>query len=355
MAGVGILIGTSVQPPDDRERKLLLIAVACAAVLAGLLTMLLMRVAAAMAIAAMTLPATVVVLFLLALPVIGTFGGPENPSPAIAPRAVPDDDAAVLVGAADIASCRSGGDEATAALLDEIDGVVFTAGDNAYDSGTPEEFEECYGPSWGRHVDRTRPTPGGHDYRTPDAAGYFGYFGERAGDPAKGYYAYDLGAWRIYALNAQCDEVGGCEPGSPQEAWLRADLAANPRPCVAAYAYRPRFSSGRLGGSTIVAGLWKALHDAGAELYLSGHDHDYERFAPQDPDGHRDPEGLRQFVVGTGGEEVRTLGKAIANSARRIGETSGVLKLTLHADRYEWEFIPTTPDGARDAGRGDCH
>ena len=366
MAGVGALVGTVLQPPDDRVRLLLLIGVGSAAVLAGLLALQLARGGSANLIAGLTLFAMVIVLVVVALPLVSRSAGNEvaipsaMPTPRVTstPTAVPAIDAepVVLVGAGDIASCDSTGDEATAALLDEIEGTVFTAGDNAFHRGTPAEFAECYDPSWGRHRDRTRPVPGSHDYRTPGAAGYFGYFGERAGDPTKGYYAYDLGAWRIYALNLHCDEVGGCDAGSPQEAWLRADLAANPRLCVAAVGYMPRFSSGLDGGSEIVSGLWEALHDADAEIYVSGNDYNYERFAPQDRDGYPDPQGLRQFVVGTGGESVRPpVGPPLPNSEVRIGDTFGVLKLTLHADRYEWEFIPTTPDGAGDAGSEGCN
>lgn len=151
--------------------------------------------------------------------------------------------AAVLVGAGDIASCASDGDEATANLLDAIGGVVFTLGDHAYRTGTPIEFAACYDPSWGRHKSRTRPAPGNHDYYTAGAFGYFDYFGGAAGDPDKGYYSYNLGAWHIIVLNSNCSKIDGCGPGSPQEQWLRADLAAHPAKCTLAYWHHPRFSS----------------------------------------------------------------------------------------------------------------
>ena len=209
---------------------------------------------------------------------------------------------AVLVGAGDIASCGSSGDEATAALLAGIDGTVFTLGDNVYDSGTAAEFATCYDPSWGRYRARTSPAPGNHDYVTANAAGYFGYFGAAAGDPSTGYYAYDLGGWRVVAINSNCAAVGGCQAGSAQERWLRADLAAHPAACTLAYWHHPRFNSGEHGNSAEMQPIWQALYDAGAEVVLSGHDHHYERFAPQAPDGSSDPQrGIREFVVGTGG------------------------------------------------------
>ncbi|MCH7718695.1 MAG: metallophosphoesterase, partial [Chloroflexi bacterium] len=149
----------------------------------------------------------------------------------------------MLVGAGDIASCASSGDEATADLLDGIAGTVVTFGDNAYQSGTESEFADCYEPTWGRHKARTRPAPGNHDYITPGASGYFEYFGAAAGDPSKGYYSYDLGAWHVIAINSNCSQVGGCDAGSPQEQWLRADLAESPTSCTVAYWHHPRFSS----------------------------------------------------------------------------------------------------------------
>src|SRR5262245_2996558 len=212
------------------------------------------------------------------------------------------DEGMILAAAGDIATCMSDGDEATAQLLDRLDGIVVTLGDHAYEAGTPIEFAACYDPSWGRHKARTRPTPGNHDYLTPGASGYFEYFGAPAGDPRRGYYSYDLGAWRVIALNSNCDEIGGCGAGSPQERWLREELAANPRRCTLAYWHHPRFSSGPHGSDPGYDAFWRALYERGTEIVLVGHDHTYERFAPQRPDGTRDPaRGIRQFVVGTGG------------------------------------------------------
>ena len=262
----------------------------------------------------------------------------------------------VLVGAGDIASCSSDGDEATASLLDTIDGTVFTLGDHAYEAGTPIEFAACYEPSWGRHKSRTRPSPGNHDYLTPSASGYFEYFGPAAGDPDRGYYSYGLGAWHIIVLNSNCSDVGGCGPGSPQERWLRADLAAHPAACTLAYWHHPRFSSGAQGNEADVIAFWQALYEHGAEIVLGGHDHVYERFAPQKPNGEPDPVGgVRQFVVGTGGAtRHRFDGPPAANSESRDDDTFGVLKLTLHPTSYEWRFIPVAGRTFTDSGRGRC-
>ena len=176
----------------------------------------------------------------------------------------------ILAGAGDIASCASTGDEATAELLDAIDGTVFTAGDNVYTSGTSAQFVNCYDPSWGRHRDRTRPVPGNHDYDTAGAAGYKGYFGTLAAPSGTTWYAYDLGAWRIYALDSECALVGGCGSTSPQAAWLSNDLARHPRRCVAAIWHVPVFSSGTHGNNASIAWIWRKLDDAGAEIVDSG-------------------------------------------------------------------------------------
>lgn len=263
----------------------------------------------------------------------------------------------VLVGAGDIASCVSDGDEATASLLDTIGGVVFTLGDNAYKSGTPIEFAACYDPSWGRHKSRTRPAPGNHDYLWPGASGYFDYFGDAAGDPGKGYYSYDLGPWHIIVLNSNCSKISGCGPGSPQERWLRADLAAHPATCTLAYWHHPRFSSGRHGSEAAFEPFWRALYEHHADVVMAGHDHVYERFAPQKPNGEPDPmRGIRQFVVGTGGDRhYKFDGPAIANSEVRNDDTHGVLKLTLYPASYKWQFIPVAGGKFTDAGTGRCH
>jgi hypothetical protein len=266
-------------------------------------------------------------------------------------RAAGDDP--VLLGAGDIASCESQGDEATAELLDDRRGRVITLGDNAYPDGTLQQFDDCYAPSWGRHMDRTRPAVGNHEYETPGAAGYFGYFGARAGNPAKGYYSYDRGSWHVVVLNSNCWEVS-CAAGSAQESWLEADLAANPSSCILAYFHHPRFSSS--GNNRSVTPFWRALYQAGAEVVLSGHTHNYERFAPQRPDGTLAPErGIREFVVGTGGASHQPFGTIKPHSRIRNADTYGVLKLTLHSESYEWKFIPQAGKTFTDSGRKACH
>jgi hypothetical protein len=262
----------------------------------------------------------------------------------------------VLVGAGDIARCSSPGAEATAKLLDGIPGTVFTTGDNAYESGTAAEFANCYEPTWGRHKARTKPSPGNHEYNTAGASGYFGYFGTAAGDPSKGYYAYDLGQWRVYALNSMCEEVGGCGAASPMVTWLENDLAANPADCTLAYFHHPLFSSGEHGNQTKMGPTWDALYAANADVVVNGHDHHYERFAPQRPDGTRDRErGIREFVAGMGGGSHYPLGTVEPNSQARNTDTYGVLKLTLHPTSYDWRFVPEAGKTFADSGTRGCH
>lgn len=201
------------------------------------------------------------------------------------------------------------------------------------------------------------PVPGNHDYHTADAAGYFGYFGSRAGDPSRGYYAYNLGQWRVYALNSNCGEVAGCGLTSPQYLWLIADLAANPRECVVAYWHHPRWSSGAEHGShTFMQPIWQALYDAGVEIVIAGHEHNYERFAPQDGAGKADPaRGVREFVVGTGGRSHYGFGTVLPTSEARNSTTFGVLTLTLSDGGYAWNFVPVEGGSYTDSGSGSCH
>ena len=277
-----------------------------------------------------------------------TLTGPAPPPPPPPPPG----STAVLVGAGDIADCSSGGAEATAALLDGIAGTVFTAGDNAYSSGSTGEFADCYDPTWGRHKARTRPAPGNHDYNSSAAAPYYAYFGSNAGPPGRGYYSYDLGAWHIISLNSNVD----MSAGSDQEQWLRGDLQGTTKRCVLAYWHHPRFSSGSHGSSTASQPLWQALYDFDADVVVSGHDHNYQRFAPQTPAGDADPtRGIREFVVGTGGRSHYDFGTPIANTEAYDTETWGVLKLTLGATSYTWQFIPIAGGTFRDSGTGACH
>ena len=214
---------------------------------------------------------------------------------------------AVLIGAGDIADCSDlSGAEATAKLLEANPGTVMALGDLAYPNGSPEDFN-CYDHTWGRVKDRTRPAVGNHEFHSTGATYYFRYFGAAAGDPKTGYYSYELGSWHVVVLNSECKEIGGCQTGSPQEKWLREDLAKHHTDCTVAYLHKPRFSSGLNHGDDLeVTPLYQALYDYNAELVIAGHDHDYERFAPQDPNGKADPKrGLREFVVAE---------KAIVNS-----------------------------------------
>jgi acid phosphatase type 7 len=250
--------------------------------------------------------------------------------------------------------CRQG---ATAGLLAGLRlDAVLPLGDLQYKDGDLASFQAVYQQTWGRFKAITRPAVGNHEYGTRGASGYFSYWGAVAGEPDKGWYSYDLGSWHLIALNSECRPIGGCGPGSPQERWLRADLAAHPAECTLAYWHHPRFSSGYHGDTPDLDGLWRALHEAGAEIVLNGHDHDYERFAPQDPSGTLDEtRGIRQFVVGTGGANHRAFETVKPNSEVRNADTFGVLVLTLGTGHYTWRFIPEPGKEFTDAGGGECH
>ena len=289
---------------------------------------------------------------------ISASGGGATGTSAITVVTPPPPGSVVMVGAGDIASCSSAGDEATATLLDGIDGTVFNLGDNVYDSGTAAEFTNCYSPTWGRHKARTKPSPGNHEYGTAGAAGYFGYFGAAAGDPSKGYYSYNLGDWHVVVLNSNLScAVVSCAPNSPQEQWLRGDLAANTKLCTLAYWHHPRFNSGAEHGNDLdVSPLWDALYQYNADVILNGHEHIYERFAPQNPSGVADnARGIREFIVGTGGRSHYTFGTIQPNSEVRNSNTYGVLKLTLSASGYSWQFVPVAGATFTDSGSGSCH
>ena len=257
----------------------------------------------------------------------------------------------VLVGAGDIADCKQRRGEATARLLDGMSGTIFTAGDHAYPKGTTQEFIDCYGVTWARHLNRTRPAPGNHDYSSPQAAPYFKYFGSNAGQAGRGYYSYNLGAWRIVSLNSNSDAASWRE----QEQWLREDLKANAAGCVLAYWHHPRFSSGKNHGDhPHMNALYRILYDYGVSVLVSGHDHIYERFAPQNPEGKADAKGVRQFIAGTGGAPLYKIGSVKPNSEVRNTTSHGVLKFTLDSSKYEWEFIPVAGQTFRDRGSADC-
>jgi hypothetical protein len=257
----------------------------------------------------------------------------------------------VLVGAGDIASSVTIA-EATARLLDNIPGTVIAVGDNAYPDGTASDYATRYAPTWGRHKARTRPCPGNHEYHTPGAPDYFAYFGDNAGPAGRGYYSFDLGDWHIISLNSNID----MKAGSVQERWLRADLAASNKECTLAFWHHPRFSSGTHGSSTSPSPLWQALQDAWAEIVIVGHDHNYQRFAPQTAAGVADSlRGIREFVVGTGGAGLYHFTTPIANTQAYSTAAHGVLKLTLGPGTYAWEFIPVAGDTYHDSGTGVCH
>lgn len=258
----------------------------------------------------------------------------------------------VIAGAGDIANSGAG-DEATAKLLDSINPtVVYTTGDNAYPDGTLSEFQTYYEPTWGRHKAKTKPSPGNHEHHTSGASGYYDYFGAAAGERGKGYYSYDVGEWHLIALNSSIS-MGAT---SEQVGWLKNDLAAHTNSCTLAYFHHPLFSSGDHGNQTQVKPLWDALYSANADVVLNGHDHSYERFAPQNPSGTLDTaRGIREFVVGTGGASYYPFDIIKPNSEARSTGTHGVLKLTLHAGGYDWQFIPEAGKTFTDSGSDDCH
>ena len=274
----------------------------------------------------------------------------DSPTPTETPAVSPTSTisgSVVFVGAGDISSCSNNNDEATAKLLDTIPGTVFTTGDNAYIDGSSSDYANCYDPTWGRHKARTKPVPGNHEYLTAGAAGYFSYFSNIAA-----YYAYDLGTWRIYALNSEISVTAT----SAQIAWLQDDLATHPSQCVLAYWHKPRWSSGSNHGSnSSMQALWQVLYDAGAELVINGHEHNYERFAEMNASGSAVSSGLREIVVGTGGAGLYPFSTVLSTSQTRNNNTFGVLKLTLSPGSYQWEFVPVAGATFIDSGSDTCH
>jgi hypothetical protein len=305
--------------------------------------------------ATMPLLGTLILLSACRGPLVGASFGPASEARSQV-RAAQADEPAVMVGAGDIAY-EGPGAEQTARLLDRIPGTVFLLGDNAYQSGSPDEYARFFHPTWGRHLNRIRPVVGNHEYRTPGAAGYFGYFGERAGDPRKGYYAYDVSPkWHVVVINsatagdAASKDLG---PGSEQYRWVAQDLDANPGKHVIAMWHHPRFSTGAHGDNKETDALWRLLAAKGVDLALWGHDHHYERFEPMNADGKRDDaRGVRSFVVGTGGKNHYPFFKLPkSTTAVRNASTFGVLRLTLHVDGYEWQFVPVEGETFTDRGQ----
>lgn len=255
-----------------------------------------------------------------------------------------------------IVTARSCQQKATSDLLVAAKPTaVLTLGDEQYDEGRIGGFHSVYGPTWGRLLTITHPAPGNHEYSSGNADGYYRYFGKAAGSPTTPYYSFDLGSWHIVALNSECSSAGGCAHGSPQERWLVADLAAHTNRCTLAFWHAPRFSSGGHGSDAAYAPFWDDLYRAGAEVVLNGHDHSYERFAPQTPSAKPDPRrGIREFVVGTGGKNLRPFHTPRANSEVR-SMTFGVILLTLHRNSYDWRFAPIQGSTFTDSGHGTCH
>src|SRR5215216_2413165 len=262
-----------------------------------------------------------------------------------------------LVGAGDIAGCDFKQDRKTARLLGRIPGTVFTLGDSAYPDGTRAQFRNCYDPTWGKYIKRTRPGVGDQEYATSEAKPYFDYFGWRAGKPTRGYYSYDRGSWHIVALNSNCKEVGGCDYKSAQGRWLRRDLAKHPARCTLAYFHHPLYASVSNYDSSKVKPFWHILYRHHAEVILNGDTHRYERLARITPSGKRSSaRGIRQFIVGTGGapggsqkgpDEPRVQAKKI--------DAPGVLKLDLGSGFYRWKFVPVAGRNYTDSGRARCH
>ena len=263
---------------------------------------------------------------------------------------------AVLVGAGDIATCDGDGDSATAALVDGIEGTVFTAGDNAYPSGSATDFGDCYDPSWGRFKDRTRPAAGNHEWETQDLEGYLDYFGTRAAPDGTSWYSYELGAWHVVVLDSDCSKVGGCGPDSAQGRWLAGDLQASTALCTIAIWHHPRFQLRRAWQRRVGRPVL-----ASAPRRRRGPDRQRARprlrtiraTGPRWTPGSA--HGMREFVVGTGGAELRDLGTVRANSELRASGIFGVLRLDLHPSSYDWRFIPTAGDFSDAGTAAPCH
>jgi hypothetical protein len=316
-----------VQTPDSAERRL-------AAVSAAILGLAL--IATAHAGHAPTLPPPL--------------GSPGASAPAASP-APSDARTQILLAVGDIASCDASDDELVGELAARLPGTIALLGDIAYDRGSLDDFLNCFDPTWGHLRGRVRPAPGNHEYETKEAAGYFAYFGAAAGNPNEGWYSYDLGVWHVIALNSNCAAIGDCGRGSAELAWLEQDLASSgasrPGACTLAYWHHPRWSSGFHGSDETTDALWEALAAAGADVVLSGHDHDYERLGPID--------GIRYFIVGTGGRSLYEWPNApLPLTVVRADDTYGLLELTLGETGYAWEFIPASGGSFTDAGKGAC-
>ncbi len=275
---------------------------------------------------------------------------PNHVVPLSQPVAV-EDEGVVFVGAGDIARCYFSAAQLTARLLDSIDGIVFTAGDNVYQRGTAEEFRECYEPTWGRHKNRTRPSPGNHDYSTKDAVPYYEYFGANAGPPGLGYYSYDVGSWHVLSLNSNIS----ADEASAQMKWLREDISRSQHKCTLAYWHHPVFASSARAVNPRMKKIFAELYKHGVDVVVTGHEHVYERLAPLNALGEIDREkGIRSFIVGTGGAILGVFGKTHPASEVRFAK-HGVIKFTLKSGSYEWQFVSALDDSPWDSGSAACH
>jgi hypothetical protein len=320
-----------------------------------------------------------VILLLLSSPALNLTSAKAGPTPVSDP---------VVAAAGDVVCGQLTSPRAPCAMLatskavEKIDpDAVLVLGDTQYECGRLKDYQAFFTPSWGRFLDKIHPAIGDHEYHVsddkgnpclgapPGAPGYWAYFGAAANprDPScqvfcDGYYSFDLGSWHLIALNSNCGPVHGCGAASPQNQWLRADLASHPNTCTLVYMHHPLFSSGAHGNSpttTAMVPFWETMYEAGVDVVLAGHDHDYERFAPQTPDGQLDNEqGIREFVVGTGGrnhDQVNDGKGRLPNSEVFNDETFGILRLDLHETSYDWRFVPVHGGVFTDAGKGKCH
>ena len=296
-------------------------------------------------------PLAVALATAILLVVPGASAAPPRPDPSVVAPAADDP---VLVGAGDVADCRRSADTRTAELIDGIAGHVFAAGDLTYPTGSARQFRDCYGPTWGRFRSRTSPAVGNHEYETAGARAYFDYFGSSAGARGKGWYAYDLGTWRIYVLNSNC-EIVRCGPDSAQGRWLRADLAAHPRACVAAIWHHPLFSSGSTAATPVAPRCGRRWRPPAPTSWSTATTTTTSGSRPRPSTATRSADGIREFVVGTGGAPLRGFGRVAANSVARSAAAHGVLKLTLGAGGYTWAFVPMPGKTYADAGSAACH
>lgn len=266
-------------------------------------------------------------------------------------------DASMKGGDADDASREGCHQQTTADLIAKVHpDLVLPLGDEQYDVGALAAFKTMYARAWGRFLAITRPAPGNHEYDTPHAAGYYAYYGSKAGDPSKGYYSFDRGKWHFIAINANCTDIGGCNAGSPEDLWLKADLAKQKGRCILAYWHQPRFSSGHHHSDPTYTDFWKDLYAAKADVVLNGHDPLYERFGPQTPNGKADPaHGVREFIAGTGGRSHYVFKKTEPNSEVRNNTAFGILVLRLHPYSYDWNFMPEAGKTFTDRGSAHCH